>query len=426
MILELKIKNYLSFKDEVTYSFEATSDTCMENTHVVKVAKNVRILKLGIVYGANASGKSNLINAFEFLGNFWSNNRENKNERIGLVPFMFDEKTKHEPSEFKLVFYINRQKYLYSLSLTDSSVISEKLIYYPGVQPAEIFSRKLHDNISLIKFGPKVSMTKSAHDEISVKCLPNMSLFAAYNRVNLNIPEIESVIKWIENNYLPSVKPRSILTEYVEKKLIKNKSYKEYVLNFLAKADFNIKNIKTEIKKEKVPEKFIELFNSAMDISNDVKEKMNDEKFIEITNSKFVHEIFDNKGKRMLYELDRSLQSQGTIRTLGISGVINTAILQKAFLAIDEIEASLHPKLVEFIIETFLKQSKESQLLVTTHYDGLLEQDDMIRNDNIWFTNKMKNGSTELYSLANFNGVNRISSLQKAYKFGKFGAIPNI
>jgi len=78
------------------------------------------------------------------------------------------------------------------------------------------------------------------------------------------------------------------------------------------------------------------------------------------------------------------------------------------------------------VIEYFLRNSQQAQLLITTHYDGLLEEEDLLRNDNIWFTSKKDSGSTEIYSLADFKGINRISSLQKAYKYGKFGAVPNI
>ena len=90
MILELKIKNFLSFKDEVVFSFEATKDKTFEDYQVVEVAPNIRILKLAIIYGANASGKSNLLNAFEFLRNFWLQISENKDDETGVIPFLLD------------------------------------------------------------------------------------------------------------------------------------------------------------------------------------------------------------------------------------------------------------------------------------------------------------------------------------------------
>jgi AAA15 family ATPase/GTPase len=82
--------------------------------------------------------------------------------------------------------------------------------------------------------------------------------------------------------------------------------------------------------------------------------------------------------------------------------------------------------MIEFVLEEFLKESKHAQLLVTTHYDGLLDADDLLRKDSIWFTEKQQDASSNLYSLADFNGINRLTSIQKAYRFGKFGAIPNI
>jgi len=424
MILEFKIKNFLSFKDEVTFSFKATGDKCMEDSHVVKVG-NTRILKLGVVYGQNASGKSNLINAFDFLHDFLLNTTSDKDEEIGVVPFRFDKKTINEPSEFRLTFYVENIKHIYTLKVTNSSVLFEKLEYYPGIQPADIFIRKNTNSLSEITFGKKITVNQAQHDEISVKCLPNMSFFAAYNKVNIDIPGIETVINWIKFNYLQAIRPTNSLTGYVEGKMLKDKAYKDYIIKYLTRADFNIRNIKTELIKEEIPEKLIDFFITA-DISTEQKDKIKRDKFIEVTKSVFTHEVISNKGKKALYELERQLQSRGTLRIMGISGAINTALIQKSFLPIDEIESSLHPKLIEYVIENFLKESKESQILIATHYDGLLSAEDLIRNDNVHFTNKLPDGSTEIYSLADFKGVNRISSLQKAYRYGNFGATPNI
>lgn len=98
-----------------------------------------------------------------------------------------------------------------------------------------------------------------------------------------------------------------------------------------------------------------------------------------------------------------------------------------AFLHIDEVEASLHPDLVEFILQKFLATKNRSQLLITTHYDPLLNTvDDLLRRDSVWFTDKAESGATTLYSLVEFKGLKRIASLQRAYRNGIFGALPNI
>ncbi|MDR3185145.1 MAG: ATP-binding protein [Prevotellaceae bacterium] len=400
MILELKIKNFLSFKDEVTFSFEATRDKSFEEYQVVEVAPNVRILRLAVVYGANASGKSNLIETFEFLRYFWFGMPESKDTSTWVVPFLLDRDTPQKPSEFSLTFYVDGVKHLYSIELDTKKVISEKLFMYPGTQPALIFDRKLNEGVSEIVFNSKrIKISQTAKDEITIKCLANMSVLAAYNQVNVVIPELENVISWIKSQYFFSIRSNTRLEKPAEDAISKDKPAKDFILNFLQQADYNITGINTEI----------------IDVENTKRLKM-----------EFEHRIVNKENKEEFYKLSKQHQSNGTLRTFGLASVLYEAIEKNAFLAIDEIESSLHPRLVTFLIEDFLKHKGQSQLLLTTHYDGLLEEDDLLRKDSTWFTNKKNNGSTEVYSLADFKGVSRISSLQKAYKYGKFGAIPNI
>ena len=127
------------------------------------------------------------------------------------------------------------------------------------------------------------------------------------------------------------------------------------------------------------------------------------------------------------YILPDKLQSEGTRRTCGIEAIVYEALKKEKFLTIDEIESSLHPDLVEFIIQNFLQTKNRSQLLITTHYDPLLNTvDDLLRKDNIWFMEKGEDGGSSLYSLVEFSGLNKIRSFQKSYRNGLFGALPNI
>ncbi|MDR2114851.1 MAG: ATP-binding protein [Planctomycetaceae bacterium] len=429
MILELKIKNFLSFKEETIFSFEATKDKTFENYQVVEVAPGTRILRLAILYGANASGKSNLIKVFDFIQSFWFNKPENKDKSTGVTPFLLDKKTPQKTSEFSLTFYVEGIKYEYYLELDRKNVISEKLFVYSGSHADLIFNRKLNKNVSDITFNSKrIKINKTAKDEITIKCLTNMSVFAAYNQVNVEIEEIENVVKWIKAHYkLPHIESNTKLLNYAENAISENQTQKDFILNFLQQADYNITNINTEIIVRPISDKELAtIINFATNISDNKKERIKKEKTIKASKTEFEHKIVNKTGKEEFYKLLKTDQSQGTLRTFGLAGVICETIESNAFLAIDEIESSLHPRLVEFIIEDFLKHKGQSQLLLTTHYDGLLEEDDLLRKDSIWFTNKKENGSTELYSLADFKGVDRISSLQKAYKYGKFGATPNI
>ena len=115
MIQYIKIKNFLSFKDEVVFNFEATKDKKYEDYQVVEIAPGVRILRIAVVYGANASGKTNLVSAIEFLRNFWFQYLENKDQPTGAIPFLLSSEMPNQPSEFSIGFYIGQKKYVYNI-----------------------------------------------------------------------------------------------------------------------------------------------------------------------------------------------------------------------------------------------------------------------------------------------------------------------
>jgi len=427
MIQSLKIKNFLSFRDEVVLSFLATADKNNEDYLVAQVAPNVRLTKLGIVYGANASGKSNLLEAIEFLKEFWFTTTKDKDQEIKATPFLLDEVSRKQPSEFELTFYIDGRKNVYKLVVNQFMVLDETLKTYPGQRPATIFKRHAIKNVSKITFNKSLGLSKAATEQLNLACLSNMSLFAAYNKVNVLIPELDIIVDWLKNQIFRVVKPNTFLTDYVQTLLLKDESKKASILSYLNEADFNISDINVQIEEQVIDAVIItKILNASTSMPESEKERLRKDRTIPVPKTSFSHRVVSREGKESFFDLPDLLQSKGTIRTMGLAGVINEAILQNAFIAIDEIESSLHPKLVEFIIESFLKQSNKAQLLLTTHYDGLLEEEELFRNDTIWFTNKVENGSTELYSLSDFTGISRISSLQKAYKYGKFGATPNI
>ena len=289
-------------------------------------------------------------------------------------------------------------RYVYSVLLETTHIVRETLIYYLSQQPATVFERSMENNVSSIKFGQKVKISTAAKEEITLKCLPNMSVFAAYMQVNTNIAEMETALQYLTKHMMPAIVPTSSLSRYAEE-AIKKETAKEYILRYLQEADFNISNISS---KEQETKKGV------------------------VNYTMYQHKVSSGLGGNDYYEFPELYESDGTIRTFGLASQIQNSIGSNAFLAVDEIESSLHPKLIEYMIERFLKESKQAQLLLTTHYDGLLGEEDLLRKDNIWFAEKNTDGASVLYPLTDFKGLNRISSLQKAYKFGKFGAVPNL
>lgn len=391
MIEEIKIANFLSFKNEVTFSFEASKDTLYEEEQVCDVAPGVRLLRLAIIFGANASGKSNLLKVIEFLRNFWFRSHESIDETTGCIPFLLDKETPARPSLIDLRFWVRNVRYWYHLELDVHNIISEKLYFYKSNQPTFLFNRSQKDGHSVIAFNTGVvKISRTAQESLTLKCLTNMSVFAARNQVNMHIPLVDDARNWMRTCLMPMVTPRTDLVADVN--VWTDENLRNYLLDFIHKADFNITAFTTG--------------NGNLPLFN--------------------HTVENNRGTET-YPLPTAMQSDGTLRTVGVESALFETMQRQAILTIDEIEASLHPDLVEFVLQRFLSKRNRSQLIVTTHYAPLLNTvDDLMRCDCIWFTEKGTDGATDLYSLVEFKGLNRISSFQKAYRNGRFGALPNI
>lgn len=431
MIQEFKVRNYLSFKDEAIFSFEATKDTFAEDYQVVEVAQDVRLLRFGIVYGANASGKSNLLSALDFLRSFWHHKPDSIEEKTGVIPFMLDKKTPNEPSSFELIFYADEIKYWYQLLIDENTVLSEKLYYYKSVQPTLLFDRKLGNGQSVINYGTPIKMSAIEKEKIAVECLKNMSLFAARDKVNVNIPDIDKASTWMKKQFMQVILPNTPMFDYAERNSANDAVLKAHLMEFLKEADFNISNVITKIINEKIPEKYLEMFLVDEGIPTAEKDRLRREKTIPHYETQFEHTVKTNDGYSK-FPLPKNLESMGTLRTFGVETAIYYAQQTGAFLTVDEIENSLHPQLLRLILLAFLRKKTRAQLLVTTHYDPLLNDvsklndQRIFRKDSVWFTEKKENGHTDVYSLAEFRGINRLSSIQKAYNQGNFGAVPQI
>ena len=427
MIQEFKISNYLSFKDEVTFSFEATKDTTFDEYQVVEVAPDVRLLRFAVVYGANASGKSNLIRAFEFLHDFWFETKKDITEKTDAIPFKLDRETPKQPSFFSLKFYVEGVRYWYQLEVDERKVHSEKLYYYSSVQPTLLFERTLSNTVSVVSFNPAVvKISTVAKEEINLKCLPNISFFAARNQVNVALPKIDAARDWMKQRILDTINPVSPMFEFAESKILEDEILKKHLLDFVKEADFNITDIKSKKEKQEVPPHFLDFIKKSETLPEEEKERILEDAYTQISTD-FEHTVKNLRGTEKHF-LPEDLESEGTRRITGVQTALYMTLQAEAFLAIDEIESSLHPELIVFLLKKFLEnKNNRAQLLITTHYDPLLNQtDELFRKDSVWFTDKNEAGSTELYSLVEFNGLNRIASLQKAYRQGRFGAIPRI
>lgn len=422
MIQELKLKNCLSFKDEVVFSFEATKDRTLEDSLVVEVAPGVRLLRFAMLMGANASGKSNLLACFNFLRIFWNNRADDVEEPTTAYPFRLDSVTKDQPCEVEIKFWIDGVKYWYIVKVDEHTTYDERLYFYKSVQPTLVFKRELVDNFSVVTFNPTLKISNAVVEELQVKCLNNMSVLAARARVNASIPYLDDVREWAKESIMPIIDPETHLFAFAKECIHKDKAVHDYILDYLQSANFNIEEIVSNEVEETNFKNTIRIYIDDRELTKEEREKFEEENRKSIRLN-FIHKVENERGIEH-YALSSYLQSYGTRRSIGIEAAIYKTLQNNALLAIDEFDTSMHPELMEYSIRQFLKSGSHSQLLVTTHYAPFLAKiDELIRKDCVWFTEKEKDGSTNLYPLVEFKGLNRLSSIQNAYVQGKFGAI---
>lgn len=428
MIQEIRIKNFRSFKDEVVFSFEASKDSNFEDKNVIAMNDGTRLLRFAAVFGANASGKSNLLWVFEFLRRFWKHKPKDSDEKININSFMLDSETSQEPSQFHLKFYVGQTKYAYKLIVDSSAVYEEQLNVYTSVQPSSLFSRQLDENEkSVIKFNSSLKLNELTVQEIALRCLKNTSLFAVINTVNSSFGKLEEAKDKLSNYLMPMIGPTTHMLNFAEQRMVDNKELKDYLLWFIKKADFNISNINIEKSKEEIPERVKQMILSDSNVPEEAKKSLQNQNFLESLNTLFVHEVRNSRGVET-YNLSEEQQSRGTQRVLGIETAIQASVKNQSFLAIDEMETSLNPMLLDFVIQNYLSEKSSGQLLITTHYDALLNRvDKYLRKDSVWFTEKMPDGSTKVYSLKDVRGINKMRNLQKRYEDGSLvDAYPHI
>lgn len=426
MIQEIKIKNFRSFKDEVTFSFEASNDKFAEDSQVVQINENVRLLRFAVVYGYNASGKSNLLDVFDFLRYFWGYKPNDLDEGTKVDSFKLDRISPNEPTRFDLVFFVDNTKYSYNLELDKQQIYLEKLSYYNSTQPTMLFERKLENNQSIIEFnnkGDKISA--AARELITINCLKNQSFFVARNQVNVSLPLIDAAKDWMRTQIMPTIYPLTNLTYYAQRRTSENKDVTKHIIDFLHEADFNITNIQSDVINKTISDEAIRFYLENNVTTQEERARIIKEKTIKQIQTIFEHTIETEEGNET-YKMGAENQSMGTLRTFGLEAALYEAIHTESLLPIDEVDTSLHPKLLEKILFEYLKTHSRSQLLVATHNDGLLDLvDDLIRKDSIWFTEKKKSGVTDLYKLTDFRGINRLSSIREAYRNKRFGATMN-
>lgn len=423
MIINFSVQNFGSIKDKQTLSFEADKSTHLEDAYVVNRGGQ-RVLKLALIYGANASGKTTILKALDFLRDIVLEPELKKTSELDFNPFLFDPATPKQNSIISIEFFQNDIKYFYEVEFFKKAIVSEEL-YFHNPNKANVFKRKtnLLNQFTEISFGNKISTDNVFEKTLESNTLWNNTVLGGYLKTNIDLKELHEVIDWFENYLRPLVYTRTELEGFVTSRIESKEISKADVISILKNADFNISDIVIEEKEENIPDGLIEFLKRQVKEHSDKIKELEKRDKVTAVNIEFEHTVNNTK-----YNLPLEFESQGTRRYYGFAGLLALLIKNSTAFPIDELEASLHPDLYLHFLLSFLLNSKNSQIIATTHNREILDSKDIFRNDAIWFTDKQESCSTELYSLSDFDSsvVRNTTNILNAYKSGKLSATPNL
>ncbi|MCH7408175.1 ATP-binding protein [Belliella sp. DSM 111904] len=423
MIINFSIQNFGSVKEKQTLTFEADNSSHLENSYVINT-NGLRLLKVALIYGANASGKTTILNALEFLRSIVLDPEQKKTDELDFQPFLFDPETPKQNSHISIEFLANDTKYYYEVAFFKKAIVNEVLNFY-NPNKATVFKRTtdIKNQYTEIKFGSKIKINKTIEKNLEANTLWNNTVFGGFLKTNVDVKELKEAVEWFENYLRPLIYTKTQLEGFVTSKIDKGELSKLDVVNILKKADFQISDILIQEEEKEIPDGLIKFFKNQLKDSSDQVKKLEETGRLKSVNIEFEHTVNQKK-----YTLPIEMESQGTRRFYGFAGLLALLIKNSTAFPIDELESSLHPDLYVHFILSFLLNTEKSQLIATTHYREIFDNKDIFRNDAIWFTDKNENCSTELYSLADFDSsvVRNTTNILNAYKSGKLKATPNL
>jgi AAA15 family ATPase/GTPase len=414
MLIEYSVENFRSISEKTTFSMVPSKERKKaENLIRVDGVPGVtKLLKSAVIFGANASGKTNQIRALNLMQFIVRMSRNfNKGDKIPYFPFILNSEYAEKPTTFSLNFIIDETEYRYSFSYNADEIISEELVYFKGKSEKTIFIRD-QNNLQ----------TYQDDDEQQglFRHTGNNVLFLS--KANNEYKPFGPVFKWFNENlnYLDSI--MDIGDRYTINYMNRSQENKDKIINLLNFADFDIHDVSGTIKTLKrtdIPDIIIQF------IEKDTKKPLPDEAIM-TSELKSVHTRDDG---HQITNTFSEFESAGTQIFFNLLGLFLDAFENhQRVLIIDEFDTRLHPDLITYIFRLFHSNKinrMNSQLIVTTHNTRLLSAD-IFRREQIWFTEKKKQTrNTDLYSL--FDYEKRLDrSIEKNYFSGRYGGLPDI
>lgn len=412
MLVEFRIKNFRSLRDEQVLSLVASTDKTLLDTHALDTGLKAapHLLKSAVVYGANASGKSNLIKALQFMrGVVLESANLQPGQTFGrLQPFRLDAASGSLPTEFEVTFILNGVRYQYGFAMNAQRIVSEQLLVYKAFKPQRWFERHFdaESGKDVYEFGSSLKGAKNLWEGAT---RPN-ALFLSV-AVQLNSEALRPVFDWFANR-LVIFNEQSPLSPQFSMQMLKQEAQRKAICEFLRAADISIADIEVATKQAMV-------HTINFDLTTGKREETASEQTVDEV--KFHH--ITEHGNAIFDLMD---ESSGTRNLLLLTGPILDILNKGLTLVVDELDTSLHTLLVQALVRLFHRPEVNTggaQLIFTTHDTSLLDAYGLFRRDQIWFVEKRSDQSSSLYPLLDFS-PRKNEALERGYLQGRYGALP--
>ncbi|MFC3627114.1 ATP/GTP-binding protein [Vogesella amnigena] len=412
MLLEFRVKNFRSFRDEQVLSLVASKDNTYQDTNTLATGLKVApsLLRSAVVYGANAGGKSNLIKALQYMRNVVLESAALQPGQTfdRLHPFKLNTVSASQPTEFEVTIILNGVRYQYGFSMTTQRIMSEYLLVYKASKPQRWFERHFDEATGkdVYHFSSGLKGAKNLWEGAT----RTNALFLSI-AVQLNSDALRPVFDWYAKQ-LVIVNELAQISTHTSIQMLKKEEGRKQICNFLSAADISIADI--EVVTNKVPGQAIH-FDIAAGKTEVRTEEMEEQQI------RFSH--VTEQGKAVFDLMD---ESNGTRNLLFLTGPVLDILTKGLTLIVDELDTSLHTLLVRELVRLFHRPEVNTggaQLIFTTHDTSLLDAPDLFRRDQIWFVEKDRDQASYLVALSEFS-PRKNEALERGYLMGRYGGIP--
>ena len=419
MIQTITISNFFSIREPLEVSFEASKDKHYGEDWIVQIG-NVKLLKALFLYGANGSGKTNILIALDFLRSVILSVPTNIDMGFRYLPFAFDSEYQANPTDFDVKFFIEDQRYRYQISMRPDMILSEELSQYQKAnQCRRVFKREysFEKERSIVTFGPWLKLSSKDKQTIEEATTRNTSVIAAYTTRNLSCEILNVVRNYFKHQFF-KIYDFSNGDQEVARALKDDPKLKTILIELLKSFNSNIVDVSIEEVSRPVPEEARQ-FLLQINQSKEEREAIENFKAITKMTSHYIHKTPFGE-----FTLEDSLQSEGTRSFIRQLVLFYKGIKGNRLIALDEFGSGMQAKTQHLLLDFFLKFSKRSQLIIATQSLGLLDYPTM-RRDAIDIVSKDEIGQSKIDS-ETIRGIHWNVKLRKAYIDGKFKSIdPN-